>query len=110
MNSPTPPEPQINKLFRLVNKMQATELHLHAGEPPMLRLRGDIRRMEMRPLTQQDLELLLDSIMDAEQKRALGENGTVRFAHELLKDQGLFGCKISKIDGQLTLSARLLDS
>jgi twitching motility protein PilT len=110
MNPLTPPEPEINKLFRLVNKTQATELHLQAGEPPMLRLRGDIRRMEMRPIGEEDMERLLNPIMDDEQKRALDENGTVRFAHELIKDQGLFGCKVSKIGGQLTLSARLLDT
>jgi twitching motility protein PilT len=110
MDPRTPSEPEINKLFRLVNKMKATELHLQAGEPPMLRLRGDIRRMEMRPLGQEDLERLLNSIMDVGQKRALNENGTVRFAHELIKEQGLFGCKVSRIGGQLSLAARLLDT
>src|SRR6516162_9017960 len=102
MNLPSAPEPQVDKLFRLVNKMQATELHLQVGEPPMLRLRGDIRRMAMRPLGQEDLKRLLFPILDAEQQRVLHDRGTVRFAHELVKEQGLFGCKVSSIDGQLT--------
>jgi twitching motility protein PilT len=49
-------EPEANKLFRMVMKMEASDLHLKVGQPPMMRLRGDIKRMEMRPLTQEDME------------------------------------------------------
>ena len=45
-----PNEPEVNKLFRLVMKMEASDLHLKVGQPPMMRLRGDMRRTEMRPL------------------------------------------------------------
>ena len=40
-------------------KHEASDLHLKVGQPPMMRLRGDIRRMDMRPLTQEDMERLL---------------------------------------------------
>src|SRR5688572_15503736 len=49
-------EPEVNKLFRMVMKYQASDLHLKVGQPPMMRLRGDIRRTEMRPITQEDME------------------------------------------------------
>src|SRR6478736_5670426 len=52
-------EPECNKLFRLCMKMEGSDLHLKVGQPPMMRLKGDIRRMEMRPLTQEDMERLL---------------------------------------------------
>src|ERR687883_294769 len=52
-------EPEVNKLFRMVMKYEGSDLHLKVGQPPMMRLRGDIRRMEMRPLTQEDMERLL---------------------------------------------------
>src|SRR5882672_9196851 len=52
-------EPEANKLFRMVMKMQASDLHLKVGQPPMMRLRGDIRRADMRPLSQEDMERLL---------------------------------------------------
>jgi twitching motility protein PilT len=75
MNSPPAPrEPQVNKPFRLVTKMQATELHLKADEPAMLRLRGDIRRMEMRPLTQENLGPLLHSILWWSEAEALAKH------------------------------------
>ena len=47
----TKKEPDVNKLFRMVMKYQASDLHLKVGQPPMMRLRGDIRRTEMRLLT-----------------------------------------------------------
>ena len=52
-------EPEVNKLFRMVMKHEASDLHLKVGQPPMMRLRGDIRQMDMRPLTQEDMERLL---------------------------------------------------
>ncbi len=58
-------EPEVNKLFRLVMKHQGSDLHLKVGQPPMMRLRGDIRRMDMRPLTQEDMERLLLPCLNA---------------------------------------------
>ena len=49
-------EPEVNKLFRMVMKYEASDLHLKVGQPPMMRLRGDIRRVQMPPLTQEDME------------------------------------------------------
>ncbi len=43
-----PNEPEVNKLFRLVMKMEASDLHLKVGQPPMMRLRGDIRKTDMK--------------------------------------------------------------
>ena len=52
-------EPEANKLFRMVMKHEGSDLHLKVGQPPMMRLKGDIRRADMRPLTQEDMERLL---------------------------------------------------
>ena len=55
-------EPEVNRLFRMAMKFEASDLHLKVGQPPMMRLRGDIRRTEMRPLTQEDMERLFAGI------------------------------------------------
>src|SRR2546423_11533910 len=52
-------EPEVNKLFRMVMKYEASDLHLKVGQHPMMRLRGDIRRTDLKPLTQEDMERLL---------------------------------------------------
>src|SRR6476660_5877018 len=70
-------EPEVNKLFRMVMKYQASDLHLKVGQPPMMRLRGDIRRTEMRPLTQEDMERCFHPILKAKHKRSLEDEGGV---------------------------------
>ena len=52
-------EPEVNKIFRLTLSLDASDLHLKEGQPPMMRIRGDIVRLDMKPLTQEDMERLL---------------------------------------------------
>src|SRR5207248_10252028 len=73
-------EPEVNKLFRMVMKHEASDLHLKVGQPPMMRLRGDIRRMDMRPLTQEDMERLLLSQLSPKHRKILEEEGGVDFS------------------------------
>ena len=40
-------EPEVNKLFRMVMKHEGSDLHLKAGLPPMMRLKGVIRQMSI---------------------------------------------------------------
>src|SRR5271169_1481528 len=68
-------EPEANKLFRMVMKLQASDLHLKVGQPPMMRLRGDIRRTEMRPLTQEDMERLMYPLLTPKLRKILDEEG-----------------------------------
>src|SRR5687767_11650538 len=66
-------EPEVNKLFRMVMKHEGSDLHLKVGQPPMMRLRGDIRRMEMRPLTQEDMERLFFPVLQAKHRKILDD-------------------------------------
>ena len=36
-------EAEVNKIFRLTLLLDASDLHLKVGQPPMMRIRGDIR-------------------------------------------------------------------
>ncbi|WP_034302471.1 type IV pilus twitching motility protein PilT [Herbaspirillum sp. RV1423] len=48
-------------------KNQASDLHLSAGLPPMLRIRGDIRRINLPVLGADELRAMLAAIMDEQQ-------------------------------------------
>src|ERR1700732_3415211 len=74
-------EPEVNKLFRLVMKHQGSDLHLKVGQPPMMRLKGDIRRMDMRPLTQEDMERLLLPQLKEKHRKILDDEGGVDFSY-----------------------------
>src|ERR1700694_3407271 len=90
--SPAAPgrEPEVNKLFRLVMKHEASDLHLKVGQPPMMRIRGDIRRMDMRPLTQEDMERLLLPNLQPKHKKILDEEGGVDFSYVIGADECRF--------------------
>jgi len=68
-------EPEVNKLFRMVMKHQGSDLHLKVGQVPMMRLRGAIRQMEMKPLSAEDMERLLLPTLSERQRQVLDDTG-----------------------------------
>src|SRR6516165_4923181 len=103
-------EPEVNKLFRMVMKHEASDLHLKVGLPPMMRLRGDIRRMEMRPLTQEDMERLLLSQLKEKHRKILEEEGGVDFSYVVGQDECRFRVSLFKQRGRLSLVARRVNN
>src|SRR5579863_9982226 len=103
-------EPEINKLFRMVMKHEASDLHLKVGLPPMMRLRGDIRRMDMRPLTQEDMERLLLPHLKPNHRKILDEEGGVDFSYVIGADECRFRVSLFKQRGRLSLVSRRVNN
>src|SRR6516165_10443747 len=103
-------EPEVNKLFRMVMKHEASDLHLKVGLPPMMRMRGDIRKMEMRPLTQEDMERLLLSTLKESHRKILDEEGGVDFSYVVGQDECRFRVSLFKQRGRLSLVARRVNN
>jgi twitching motility protein PilT len=103
-------EPEINKLYRVVMKHEGSDLHLKVGQPPMMRLKGVIRRMEMRPLTQEDMERLILPTLDARQRRIFEETGGMDYAHIVGQDECRFRVNLFKQRGKISLVARRVNT
>jgi twitching motility protein PilT len=103
-------EPEVNKLFRMVMKHEASDLHLKVGQPPMMRLRGDIRRMDMRPLTQEDMERLLLTQLKESHRKILDEEGGVDFSYVVGQDECRFRVSLFKQRGKLSLVSRRVNT
>jgi twitching motility protein PilT len=103
-------EPEVNKLFRMVMKHEGSDLHLKVGLPPMMRLRGDIRRMDMRPLTQEDMERLLLTQLKPHHRKILEEEGGVDFSYVIGADECRFRVSLFKQRGRLSLVARRVNN
>src|SRR5438445_8677384 len=73
-------EPEVNKLFRMVMKHEGSDLHLKVGLPPMMRLKGLIRQMDMKPISQPEMERLLTPLMTARLITIFEETGGADFA------------------------------
>src|SRR5258708_37238133 len=81
---------EVDKLFRMVMKHEGSELHLKVGLPPMMRLKGIIRHMEMRPLSQDDMERLVFPIMSEPLRNMPEQTGGADFHHPVGSDEFWF--------------------
>src|SRR5215211_5049784 len=99
-------EPEVNKLFRMVMKHEASDLHLKVGQPPMMRLRGDIVRTDMRPLAQDDMERLLLPNLKPNHRKILEEEGGVDFSYVVGNDEARFRVSLFRQRGRLSLVSR----
>src|SRR6476619_1437545 len=106
----TAKEPEVNKLFRMVMKYEASDLHLKVGQPPMMRLRGDIRRTDLKPLTQEDMERLLLPNLKPSHRKILEEEGGVDFSYVVGHDEARFRVSLFRQRGRLSLVSRRVNS
>jgi twitching motility protein PilT len=63
--------PQLEALLRKVVEVDASDLHLKADNPPIFRVRGDLRRLEEPSISGQELLQILLSILSEERKERL---------------------------------------
>ena len=101
-----PGEPAANQLFRTVMMHEGSDLHLKAGMPGMMRLRGAIQHMATKPLSQDDLEKLLYPILSEKQRSVLDDKGGADFAHVVGNDECRFRVNIFRQRGKLALVSR----
>jgi twitching motility protein PilT len=76
-------EQRLGKLLRALVSSSSSDLHLRVGEPPMFRTHGEIARQGGAPLTVQELELLILSIMPERNRGEWKETGDTDFAYEI---------------------------
>src|SRR5262249_56803184 len=81
-----PGEPQINQLFRTVMLHKGSDLHLKAGLPGMMRLRGVIQKMNTPLIEQDTMEKLIYPIMKDKDRKVMDETGGGRFAPGIGQD------------------------
>ncbi len=75
---------QMEKLLRLLVEVGGSDLHLRAGEPPIIRKSGEMTRVEGVPkLTAAELEVLINSIVPDRNKKEYAEHNDTDFAHEI---------------------------
>ncbi len=70
-------------LLRRLVESGASDLHLRTGEPPMLRLHGELIREPGEPLSAERLEAMLMSIMGPKELGEFRETGDTDWAHEI---------------------------
>jgi twitching motility protein PilT len=72
---------KLEEVLRLAIQMNATDIHVQVGLPPMLRVRGKLVAHESAALTAEQCEALVFSIMSEDQKKIFSERLDCDFSY-----------------------------
>jgi twitching motility protein PilT len=73
----------IAELLAFSVKNKASDLHLSAGLPPMIRVHGDVRRINVEPLEHKQVHAMIYDIMNDAQRKVYEETLEVDFSFEI---------------------------
>src|SRR5258706_322035 len=74
---------KIDAFFNLMFEQKASDLHVSAGNPPMLRINGELHRVDYPPLDNDNLKLMLYEIAPEYKIKVFEETGDVDFGYEI---------------------------
>jgi twitching motility protein PilT len=102
-------EPALNKLFRVAIKTKASDLHLKVGQPPKLRIQGQLKDTTGEVITKERMEHLVFEIFNPIQKEFFLKSGTIDFAHEV-GDEDRFRVNVFRQRNVISLAARRVNT
>ncbi|MFC1564282.1 type IV pilus twitching motility protein PilT [candidate division KSB1 bacterium] len=73
----------LDKLLKYAVDMDASDLHLASGFPPILRIDGELKKIDLPVLEDAKLVKMFKSILTPEQEVKLSEKSEVDFAYEI---------------------------
>jgi twitching motility protein PilT len=73
----------ITELLAFSVKNKASDLHLSAGLPPMIRVHGDVRRINLPPMEHKDVHGMVYDIMNDSQRKMFEETLECDFSFEI---------------------------
>jgi len=79
-------ELEINKIFRMAIKHGASDIHLQVGKPPIFRIRGTLRELQMDPIDQSRMIELAFPMMDQRNLDIFHRDGGADFAKIVRQD------------------------
>jgi len=99
----------IDRLLETCVKRNASDLHLHVGRPPILRIHGRLRILKTQVLEPADTVALMKSVAPERCQQELQEEGGTDFGFAF-GDKGRFRVSIFRQRGNISLSLRLIPS
>ena len=76
-------ERALGELLKALVHSASSDLHLRVGEPPVFRTHGEMKRQSTPPLSSEQLELMLLSVMPERNRAEWKETGDSDFAYEI---------------------------
>jgi twitching motility protein PilT len=85
----------IDDFFDVIVQTKASDLHMQEGQPPKMRLHGDIQKIRDEPLTHAEMEQMLSEVVGPKRWEKYVKTGDVDCAYELSSD-ARFRCNLHK--------------
>ncbi|MFM7760901.1 MAG: type IV pilus twitching motility protein PilT, partial [Burkholderiaceae bacterium] len=73
----------ITELLTFSVRNKASDLHLSAGLPPMIRVHGDVRRINLPPMSHKDVHAMVYEVMSDSLRKRYEEDLKIDFSFEL---------------------------
>lgn len=73
----------ISEILTFTKEQGASDLHISSGEPPIIRVHGDIQKVDMPSLSQQEVHTMLYDILNDQQLKAFERDKEIDFAIDL---------------------------
>ena len=99
----------IEQLLEMVVEKNASDLHLHVGRPPVLRVDGRLRTLNTPDLTPEDTERMMKVVTTEEQRNDLENAGGTDFGFAF-GEKARFRVAIYKEKGRVGVTLRLIPS
>ena len=74
---------KIDAFFKLMHEQGASDLHLVSGQPPALRIMGDMERIKYKVLENDELKAMLYEIASEAKIKQFEETGDIDFGYEI---------------------------
>ena len=73
----------ISELLQFAFQQDASDLHISSGEPPMLRVHGNMKKLKVPPLTEEDTHAMIYDIMGDNQRKNFEATSELDFSMQL---------------------------
>lgn len=74
-------ELEVDKIFKALVKLEGSDLHMKVGNPPMVRVKGELRPLNRPMIDNEEMVRLLVPMLDERNRRIFEEEGGADFAY-----------------------------
>ena len=99
----------IDRLLETCIRVGASDIHLHVGRPPVLRIDGALRSLETKSLEPDDTVALMKSVTPERNQQELQEEGGTDYGFAF-GDKGRFRVSVFRQKGNVSMVLRLIPS
>lgn len=99
----------IDRLLETCIRVGSSDIHLHVGRPPVLRIDGGLRSLETKSLEPDDTVALMKSVTPERNQQELQEEGGTDYGFAF-GDKGRFRVSVFRQKGNISMVLRLIPS